>query len=283
VNNYLEQQLVSPVDLRGLAPLLPPPLQPIVATPFPLVVNAVGSEIPINGQPQAPLQQESLTAYEWAYTGTFGGRTTVGVAFYINDFDDNINFVQLPSNLDPYTAQNPPPGWPLPPAILTAMAQRGIYLPRTAFTYLNLGPTRQKGLELSVDQRVSDRLSLFANYSWQGDPEILDDANPFPPSELSLPPTNRFNAGGSYNDDRWLGALTVNYADEAFWSDVLTSPYHGFTDAYTLVNGSFGVKWNGGRVTTLVKSNNIFNKTVQQHVFGDLMRRSVTGEVRFDF
>jgi hypothetical protein len=138
-------------------------------------------------------------------------------------------------------------------------------------------------VELSLDHRVSSRLSAFANYSWQGDPKILKDPHPFPTSELSLPPTNRFNAGGSYNDARFLGALTVNYTDKAFWTDVLTSAYHGFTPAYTLVNGTFGVKWSGGKVTTSVKANNILNKTVQQHVFGDLLRRSVVGELRLDF
>ena len=56
--------------------------------------------------------------------------------------------MQLPNNLDPYTPANPPPGWQLPPVILGQMAQLGIFLPRTAFTYLNLGPLRQKGLEL---------------------------------------------------------------------------------------------------------------------------------------
>ena len=74
----------------------------------------------------------------------------------------------------------------------------------------------------------------------------------------------------------------MNYTDRAFWTDVLTAAYHGFTPAYTLVNGSFGVKWSGGKVTTAIKSNNILNRTVQQHVFGDLMRRSVIGEVRLD-
>lgn len=283
INNYLDQSLVNPTDLRGLAPLLPPVLQPLVANPFLLVVKAAGSELPIGSTPQAQLKQESLTAYEFAYTGTFRGRTTAGVAFYINDVDDNINFVTLPLNRDPYTAANPPPGWQLPPSILTTMAALGFYLPRTAFTYLNLGPTRQKGVELSVDQRFSSALSAFANYSWQGKPEILEDPNPFPVAELSLPPTNRFNIGGTYSDARFLGSLAVNYTDKALWTDVLTPVYHGFTDAFTLVNGSFGVKWNGGKITTSIKSNNIFNQTVQQHVFGDLLKRSVMGEVRFDF
>ena len=37
----------TPTDLSGLAPLLPPPLRPLVAAPFPLVVRAVGSRLPI--------------------------------------------------------------------------------------------------------------------------------------------------------------------------------------------------------------------------------------------
>ena len=281
VNNYLDISLINPVDLRPLAPLLPPPLQPAVAQPFPLVVKAVGSEIPIGGTPQAPLAQESLTAWEGAYTGTFNNRTTVGLAYYVNDMDDNINFVALPRNLDPYTPANPPPGWPLPPAILAVMAQQGIYLPRTAFTYLNLGPTRQKGVELSVDHRFDGGVSTFMNYSWQDDPEVLDDPNPYPVIELALPPTHRFNVGGTYSGPRLLGSLFVTYTAEGFWTDVLDSPYHGYTDAFTMVNGSIGFKLNQ-RITTSLKSTNLFNKQIQQHVFGDILGRSVIAEVRFD-
>jgi outer membrane receptor protein involved in Fe transport len=286
VNNFLDIALVTPVDLRGLAPLLPPPLQPVVATPFPLVVNAVGSELPLGSTPQAKLKQESLTAYEIAYTGTIQGKTTVGVAVYINDLDDAIHFVTLPNDADPYSAAKPPPGWVargLPPALLTAMAQAGVFLPRTAFTHLNLPATRQRGVELSLDERFSKALSAFVNYSWQGKEEILDDSNRFPVAELSLAPTHRFNVGATYNGPRYLGSVIVNYTDKAFWSDVLTASYHGFTDAFTLVNGSFGIKWNSGTITTSIRSNNILNRTVQQHVFGDLLRRSVTAELRFDF
>src|SRR5438128_2159272 len=119
-------------------------------------------------------------ASRWAPASTSSAqsRTTVGAAFYITDSNDNINFVQRPSTLDPYTSANPPPGWLLPPSVLDLIAARGTPLPRTAFTYLNLGPTRQKGVELSVDERVSSSVSAFANYSWQGDPEILPDPHP---------------------------------------------------------------------------------------------------------
>ena len=282
INNYLDQRLVTPVDLRPLAPLLPPPLQPLAVPRFPLVVSAVGSEIPINGVAQPEMTQESVTAYEWAYLAAIRTRTTVGVNFYINDFDRQVNFVELPRNFDPYTAANPPPGWALPPIVLAQMAQLGIYLPRTAFTYLNLGPTRQKGLELSLDHRFAAGLSASTNYSWQADPTILDAPEPFPTNELSLPPTHRFNAAASYEGPRYLGSLSANYSSRAFWADVLTSPYHGFTPGYTLVNLTAGVKWHGGRLTTLVKTNNLFNRTVQQHVFGDLLRRSIVGEIRIE-
>jgi outer membrane receptor protein involved in Fe transport len=281
-NNYLDIAIVTPIDLRGLAPLLPAALQPAVADPFPLIVHAVGSELSIGSMTHTRLKQESLTAYEVAYTGTFMSRTAVGAVFYMNDLDDNINFAQLAPTVDPYDRANPPPGWQLGPGTLDAMAQRGIFLPRTAFTYLNLGPIREKGIELSLDHRFNKEFSAFANYSWQGDPEILPDPNPYPAIELAVPPHHRFNIGGAYNGRRFLSALNTNHTSRAFWTEVLTSPYHGFTNGFTQVNGSFGVKWNGGRIVTSVKSNNILNRTIQQHVFGDLIRRSVIGEFRFE-
>jgi outer membrane receptor protein involved in Fe transport len=280
INNYLQANVISPTDLSGLAPLLPPVLRPAVAALFPLVVRAIGSELPIGATPQTKLSEESLTAYEVAYTGTFADRTTVGLSFYVNDLDRGINFVQLPPALDPYTAANPPPGWPLPPAILAVMAQRGIFLPRTAFTYLNLGPLRQKGVEISLDQRINRDVTAFVNYSWQGQPSILDAPTPYPAQELSYPPTNRFNAGFNFDGARMLGSASVNYSDKSFWSDVLTNPYFGFSDAYTMVNGSVGAKWAKGRVTGMVKVTNLFNQDIQQHVFGDILKRSVSFEVR---
>jgi outer membrane receptor protein involved in Fe transport len=278
-NNYLDIAIVVPQNLSGLAPLLPPPARPLVANPFPLTVRAVGSRLPIGTVQQDELVEESLTAYEFAYNGTVQ-RTTFGAAFYVNNLDDQINFSQLPPSLDPYTAANPPPGWQLPPSILTAIAANNIFLPRTGFTYLNLGPIRQKGFEISIDQQIGNALSAFANYSWQGRPEVLDDPEPYPFQELALPPTNRFNVGFNFDNPRYLGSASMTYSDKAFWSDVLTSPYHGFTDAYTMVNGSFGVKWAGGRVTTLVRGTNLFNRTIQQHVFGDIIKANVVGEVR---
>ena len=186
-NNYLDTQINVPTDLSALGPLLPPPLRPAVATPFPLTVHAVGSKLPIGSVPQQELIEESLTAYEVAYTGTLADRTTVGLAVYVNDLDHSINFTQLPSSLDPYTVANPPPGWPLPPVIIGVMAARGIYLPRTAFTYLNLGPIRQKGVELSIDHRVSRDAVGICQLLMAGRPD-----HPRRPESVSAPRSSRF-------------------------------------------------------------------------------------------
>jgi len=277
VNNFLETTIVNPVDLSPLAPFLPPPLQPAVATPFPLVVGAEGDP---------DLKKESLIAYEVGYTGTFKDRTTVGLAFYINDTDDSINLVILPPELDPYTPQNPPPGWVergLPPQLIGLLAQNGVFLPQTAFRYLNLGPLRNKGFEASIEHRFGHGLSGYANYSWQDRPEVRDDPDPYPAEELSLPPTHRLNLGLSLDNHRYRASVGVSTVSQAFWADVLTPDYFGYSDSYTLVNASFGVKWNAGRIITSLKATNLTNEDIQQHVFGDILKRSVSAEARLTF
>ena len=128
VNNFLDQQIVvlTP-DLSPLRPFLPPPLQPF-ATRLPLVVNNVGNP---------GLKEESLTAYELAYTGSVG-RTTFGFAVYQNDQDDNINFTQLSPGMPgyvPYTPQDPPPG--IPGAFIAVL---GAIPPQLAAHHLELSP-----------------------------------------------------------------------------------------------------------------------------------------------
>jgi outer membrane receptor protein involved in Fe transport len=316
INNFLNIQIFAPggVDLRGLqAPLeggFPAPLRPLVrpliqqvlAQPFPLIVRAVGSEIRIGGTPQEPLKEESVSAYELAYTGTFGGKTTLGLALYINDTDDNVNFTTLAATADPYTPANPPPGWnqrfaPLAPflgpnagaTVLAAMAQARVFLPRTAFTYLNLGPIRNRGLEFSLDHAVNSEWSLSASYSLQDDPEAKDvdlkqllgtQVRPFPAAELAFPPRHRVNAALAWNTKRFLGSVSYNYVARALWSDVLTPNLHGFTDSFNMVNATFGVKFADGKVTAAIKGNNLLNEDILQHIFGDVIKRSIVAELR---
>jgi outer membrane receptor protein involved in Fe transport len=308
INNFIDVDISNPtpVDLRPLAPLLPPPLRPLVPAPFLLTVNLAGSEVV---DPPYNLKEEQLDAFEVAYTGTFNKRTTFGLAVYQNDKNDNINFTNLCPNpptcsqalpgISFYSPTNPARGITLTgqpvvlsPVLMGILAavppQFGgpIRLPETVFSYLNLGPVRDRGVEVSLDHYFNDNLSGFVNYSWQDDLKVLDaaaDEIPYPTDEIAIPPTNRFNAGLNWNSKRFLGTVQANYVDDALWADVLTDPFHGFTDSYTLVNASFGVKWNEGKITTMVKCQNLLNEDVQQHIFGDILKRSVQLELKLRY
>jgi hypothetical protein len=102
----------------------------------------------------------------------------------------------------------------------------------------------------------------------------------FDPSEVNRPPHNRFNFGLGYDTAKWYGNLTINYVGEAFWQDVLDADYHGTTNAYTMVNLTGGYHFSNGRFTPVVKITNLFNQEIQQHIFGDVIRRAVVFEVR---
>lgn len=258
INNYLDVTILNAIQLP-----IPPNFPTFV---FPTL--AVGN---------LDLLEEFVTAYEVGYTAElFNRRTLIDVAFYINNTDQNINFTPVVF----YGPNNPPPGWPLPPQFVPV----GV-LPEV-FTYLNLGPLRNQGIELSWNQVVNNNIDFYVNYAYQKDPEILEadpDQIPYPVTELNFPANNIFNIGANYNNNRFLGTFTVNYTGEAFWQDVLDSRFHGATDAFTLLNGSFGVKWWDGRLVTSVKVTNIANEQIQQHIFGDILKRTVVFEGRFNF
>ena len=140
-------------------------------------------------------------------------------------------------------------------------------------------PTTDSTIELGLDTSAK-YADVFVNYAYQAKPK----PEGFDISELNLPPKNRFNVGAGFNYARFLGNISLSYSDSAFWQDVLDDRYHGTTKAYTLVNAGFGVKWGSkDRVTTTVKTTNLANQNVQQHVFGDITKRQVVGELRVEF
>jgi len=258
VNNFLDVTIVEPVDLGRFSPAL-------AGRVYPLPISSFGNE---------DLEEQVLDAYEIGYSALVRNRVTLSAAFYVNRTKNDIFFTELTGQR--YTASNPPPGWPLPPAVIDLVPDRSF---PARYTYLNFGQVTQRGLELGADANVSRLLNMFANYSWQGEPE----PDGFDISELNLPATHRVNAGVSLNYDRFLGNLSVSYSGAAYWQDVLDARYHGRTDAYTTVNGGVGLRWLNGQVTTSLKVINLANSNVQQHVFGDILKRQVVGELRATF
>ena len=125
---------------------------------------------------------------------------------------------------------------------------------------------------------MTSALSLFANYSWQGQPA----ARGVDIEELNLPPRHRVNAGADAARGRYFGSLSGSFVDAAYWQDVL--PVHkGTTAAYTVIDAALGVHSTDGMITVTARATNLLNKRVQQHAFGDVIRRAITGEVRFRF
>ena len=258
VNNFLDVTIAEPINLGLFSPLL-------AGRFYLLPVQSVGNP---------DLQETSLDAYEAAYTGAIG-RTTLSLAFFVNRSKNDILFTELRDQR--YTPQNPPPGWPLPPAVI-GLVPGGSFPAK--FTYLNFGEVTQRGIEIGADTVVGRNVNVFANYSWQPEPE----PEGFDVSELNIPAEHRFNVGLGFNYRRFLGNLSVSHSDSAFWQDVLDDRFHGTTEAYTLVNGGFGVRWGSrDEVTTSIKLINLTNDDVQQHVFGDIIKRQVVGEIRVQF
>jgi outer membrane receptor protein involved in Fe transport len=298
INNYLDQNILAPrpINLGGLAPFLPPPLLPFVRTPFFLTVNNFGN---------TGLVAESLNAYEFAYTGSVNRKTTLGFAVYQNDQNNSISFTNLTTipvaaalanGLSFYSPTDPATGVTvtgqpitLPPVLMGVLAQippqfgGPIRLPKKVSTYLNLGPVQQRGVEVSVDHQFTREVNAYANYSYQNKPKVQ---TPDPgqllyfAAKLSLPPTNRFNAGVNVNTKQLIGNLSLNFTDKAFWTDVLAPDFSGYTDSFTMVNGTLGWKWAEGKIVTSLKGTNLLNKTIQQQVYGDILKLGLVFEVR---
>ena len=264
INNHIRTTILNQVDLSRLAPLRE-------LSPFIFPINAVGNP---------DLKQETMTAYEIGYTGVIMKRATVTAAAYWNNTKDGIYFT--PNGA--FSAANPPPNWPLPPAVLTLLALNNppVVLP-SSFTYLNLGKVKDKGIELGVDGAVNRYLNVFTNYSYQWMPV----AENLPPgtsiADINWPAKNRFNAGFDFSYLRFIGNMSVNHTDSAYWQDVLDVRYAGITKPFTTLNGGVGVKWARDKVVTSLKVMNLTNEDVQQHIFGDIIKRQIVGEARFIF
>jgi hypothetical protein len=60
---------------------------------------------------------------------------------------------------------------------------------------------------------------------------------------------------------------------------VLDARFHGPTPAYTMVNTNVGSKFGHGRYELNCKIVNLLNQSIQQHIFGDVLKRQVVFEL----
>ncbi len=255
INNFLETVIFNSIDLSPLAPLLG--FNPGIYT-FPITAG---------GNPD--LVEETLDQIEVGYRAVINGNVSIDIAYYFSETRDNIDFFanQFFSPFDP------PPGWPLPPFVLALLPQP---LPKN-FTYRNIGLVKNQGLEIGVQARVLPGAEIFANYTWQKNPEVVD----IDPSEVNVPPGNLFNIGVAGGHRGFMYSATVAYQDEAFWADVLDARFHGVTDAVTTLNLTLGYDYQN--VSFSLRATNVTNEAFQQHFVGDVIGRRVVAEAGVNF
>ncbi|MYF75842.1 MAG: hypothetical protein F4174_00375 [Acidobacteria bacterium] len=91
------------------------------------------------------------------------------------------------------------------------------------------------------------------------------------------------NAGFDATSGPWTFGASLNYSDRSYWTDVLNERFHGWTEAFTMVNASLRVRLFDGRVQPSVQVLNVLNQEIQNHIFGDVLRRQVMGQIRYRF
>lgn len=261
VNNYLDLTIVNQADLT--------PLGGPSSYIFPS--RAVGNR---------ELKEEVLEAYELGYTGTLD-RVSLTAAIYRNVLEDSTDFYTRSY----YTSANPPPGFPLPAFVIDAFLEGRM---PESFSYRNLGKVTQDGFEFGVDWRIGGGWSTAFNYTYMAEPEIEGiETVTFPDGSSTVaygtPPKNRWNLNVAYDAGRWYANASANYQDDAFWTDILDSRFWGPTDSFTMINLGAGVHFLNEKVTLAVNAQNLADEDVQQHVFGDILSRKVTGQLTFRF
>jgi len=255
-----------------------------------ILVGSAPLLLPATADGNVDLVEEHLTAYEVGYVGSFDNGITMTIAAYRNVTEDSIDF---------YTSQVYGPGnLPLgliPPPLPPTLAFCFLFAPGTGpatcpnrglaglipsdFSYRNIGETTEQGVEFTLQQRIGTDWSWFANASWQDDAEFegIDD----PETSQNRAPEWRGNLGLSFDNGGFFVNTNVNYQDEAYWADVPLAV--GSTDAFTQVNLAVGFRLLDERMTLQVIGSNIFDEEIQQHYYGDIISRKVTGQVGFRF
>ncbi|MGH9374089.1 MAG: TonB-dependent receptor [Vicinamibacterales bacterium] len=230
---------------------------PLPTGPFALQTLIVGD---------AGLRPQSVDALEIGYNGVIG-QARVSASWYRNATD---GLIQLPI-AEFYGPATPPPGWPLPREVLA-----GLLLPKT-FVWSSVGNIDESGFELAVDAPILRGVTLGGTYSLQTTPEV--ESTGAAPVPVNLPPRHRASSRVSVDRGRIMGTAGVTFTDRAFWTDVLA--FQGWTDSFWLLDATLGVRFNRGRIAWLVKGTNLADRRVQHHIFGDVIRRRVTTEIRF--
>ena len=300
VNNFLDQEIFAPTLDRPAgagAARARRALRPALSRPS---ACACGTSATSVGNAAHNLKEESLTAYEVSYTGTFGAqddarawpctRTTATTTSTSRPSCPTRRFPTGPAAASTSTRRptrrpssaSTPRGSPCPGPIVPFLAAvpRSDRAHRPAAHGLDLpepgpaAPARRGGLRWTTASTTPGRSpattpTRTTPRPWRPDAGQL----PYLTEELALPAKHRFNARGELEHEALPGHALGQPHDDALWTDVLTSRTTASPTPTPCSTPRFGVKWADGKVTTTLKGTNLLEREIQQHIFGDIIKR----------
>jgi outer membrane receptor protein involved in Fe transport len=214
------------------------------------------------------LEMERQDAVEIGYTGALNTHTTVFATVYHQVVENNIRF--LPVSF--YGPGAPPPGWPGDPNLVPPLAH--------VFSFANLGRVRDRGIELAAHLDWP-RVSIQGSYTFQDTPDV-QSGTPFP-IEVNRPSRHQGALSLAYLADQWTASGQLQYTDRAFWADVFTQEFWGYTDSYVNVNARLSYRPPNTPWEVWLTATNLFDERIKSHVYGDTIGRKVTAGIRWEW
>jgi outer membrane receptor protein involved in Fe transport len=118
---------------------------------------------------------------------------------------------------------------------------------------------------------------LWGNVSWQDEPDLVGADN----DEVNRAPEWRANVGIGVDEGEFFWNANVNYQSKAYWADVLFA--RAYTDGFAQFNASLGWRFRNESMTFKLIGQNLTDKRLQQHIFGDHLERRIDAQVSFTF
>jgi outer membrane cobalamin receptor len=137
---------------------------------------------------------------------------------------------------------------------------------------------RDRGIELAAHLDWP-RVSIQGSYTFQDTPDV-ETGTPFP-IEVNRPSRHQAALSLAYLADRWTASGQVQYTDRAFWADVFTQEFWGYTDAYASVNARLSYRPPHTPWDVWLAATNLFDEDIKGHVYGDTIGRKVTAGIRW--
>jgi vitamin B12 transporter len=154
-------------------------------------------------------------------------------------------------------------------------------------SYVNLAHTRARGLELSLEARPIQALSLLGQYTYC-DGKILDSPSDFDPvyaegRALLRRPKNQASLSAQWSLPRWSAGLTLVYVGERADSDFvglgLASDPSYRNPAYTRLDARLRVRI-AGALEAFVVGDNLLDEQYQEALGYPALGRSLRGGLR---